>query len=459
MRRRTFIRTGAALAASSAFGAPAVGKKSKPNILFIMTDQQGYDTISFAGCRHVRTPALDRLAERGLQFHQSYSSNPLCSPARSVMLTGRTSSEAGVWTNGRAVHASCPHMGQWLSQQAGYEPIYAGKWHLPRSFTHGIPGFRVLTAGVGGQGNLGDTSTSRACEAFLRNRSSKTPFAMVASFFQPHDICQWLRLNIADPKATRFKGLEDELPPLPDNFDYDRREPAAVIRQRRKDEPGERGRWSPLQWRYYIWSYYRHVEMVDAEIGRVLDALDAAKLTNDTLVLFTSDHGEGCAQHQMVRKSNFYDASVKVPIIAAMPGRVPEGFGNSGSLVSHLDLLPTMCDYAGIKPPDNVRGRSLRPLFEGGLAPRAPWHPYIVAEANSNNGRMVRTSQYKYITYRDDPVEQLFDMKSDPGETKNLAGSPEHAAALAEHQKMLREWESRIEPAPGCPNPNTWRST
>jgi len=454
MKRRTFLQTGAALAASTAFGAPAVGKKSKPNILFIMTDQQGFGALSATGCRHLETPALDRLCARGTRFTQSYSSNPLCSPARSTMLTSRTSCEAGVWTNGRAIHRSCPHMGQWLASQGGYEPVYAGKWHLPGSFTHNIPGFNVLTAGVSGQGNLGDTSTSRACEAFLKNRSSSTPFAMVASFFQPHDICQWLRLNITDPKAIRFKGLEDELPPLPPNFDYDRREPTAVARQRQKDEPGERGQWSPLQWRYYMWSYYRHVEMVDAEIGRVLDALDAAKLTKDTLVLFTSDHGEGLAEHQMVRKSNFYDASGKVPILASMPGRIPESRTDETHLVSHLDLLPTLCDYAGVTPPKNARGRSMRPLFEGD---GAPWHPYIVAEAHSNDGRMVRTDQYKYITYRDDPVEQLFDMKADPGETKNLAADPARAATLKEHRAMLHEWERRLEAAPGCPNPDTWR--
>ncbi|NQT86504.1 sulfatase-like hydrolase/transferase [bacterium] len=455
MRRRTFVKAGAALAASTAFGAPAVGKKSKPNILFIMTDQQGIDTISAAGCSHVQTPALDGLCERGVRFDASYSSNPVCSPARSVMLTGRTSCETGVWTNGKPIHASRPNMGQWLSAEGGYEPVYVGKWHLPGSFTHRIPGFNVLTAGVSGQGNLGDTSTSRACEAFLRNRSSSIPFAMVASFFQPHDICQWLRINQADPGGIRFRGLEAELPPLPANFDYDRREPAAVARQRAGNEPGpKKGSWSALHWRYYIWSYYRHIEMVDAEIGRVLRALDAAGLTKDTLVLFTSDHGEGLGQHQMVRKNNLYDAAARVPMIASLPGRVAQGKADGARLVSHLDLLPTMCDYAGIAPPKGVHGRSLRPWLEGGSA---PWHPCVVTEVLNNSGRMVRTARYKYTTYRDDPVEQLFDMKADPGEMKNLATDPKHAAALAEHRKLLRDWERRIEPAPGCPNPDAWR--
>ncbi|MFB0524245.1 MAG: sulfatase-like hydrolase/transferase, partial [Phycisphaerae bacterium] len=106
------------------------------NILLIITDQQHIDTIAAGGCRHVRTPALDRLKTRGASFAQSYSSNPLCSPARSSIFTGRTSSEAGVHVNNLPIRSDIPNLGQWFSQETDYETVYAGKWHLPRGFTY-----------------------------------------------------------------------------------------------------------------------------------------------------------------------------------------------------------------------------------------------------------------------------------------------------------------------------------
>ena len=456
--RRQFLQTGAvgaaALAAGGAAGAP---KESRPNVLLIITDQQHIDALSATGNRHVQTPALDRLCTRGTRFEQSYCANPVCSPARSAVMSGRMPSEAGVHVNGKPIRSSIPNLGQWLGKKAGYEAIYVGKWHLPSSFTHSVPGFRVLTGGVGGQGNLGDASTSRAGEAFLRNRSGAKPFVMVASFFQPHDICQWLRLNQAVPDKPRFPQIEDQLPELPANFDYDPLEPAQVKRKRNGDEPGaKKGQWTKPHWRYYRYSYFRHVEMVDAEIGRVLRALEETGHDKTTLVLFTSDHGEGLGHHQTVRKGCLYDEAAKVPFIASWPGHIPEDKVDKATLVSGVDIMPTVCDYAGIAPPPNMRGVSLRPVLEGtGTLGRK----FIVVEGNTNNGRLVRTLRHKYITYRADPVEQLFDVRADPGETKNLARSPQHAKLLAEHRALLHGWEARLDPAPGVPHPDTWRKS
>lgn len=141
----------------------AVFQSGPPNILLIMTDQQHIDTISAAGCPYLNTPAMDRLLRRSVSFTESYSPNPVCSPARSAIFTGRTSTETGVHKNNIPIRSSIPNTGQWFTEHTNYEMAYAGKWHVPGSFTHFIPGFRVLHTGFGGQGNLGDTGVSRAC--------------------------------------------------------------------------------------------------------------------------------------------------------------------------------------------------------------------------------------------------------------------------------------------------------
>ncbi|MCK4958254.1 MAG: sulfatase-like hydrolase/transferase, partial [Planctomycetes bacterium] len=242
-------------------------------------------------------------------------------------------------------------------------------------------------------------------------------------------------------------------PELPDNFEYDTNEPEGIRRTRMTRE-GVKGNWTKQHWRYYRWSYYRHIEIVDAEIGRLLDSLDDFGYADDTMIILTSDHGEGMGHHQWVRKSTLYDEGASVPLLISWPKRIGLDKTNSTDLVSGLDIMPTICDYVGIEPPANMRGESLRGILEGktGLERK-----FIVSESNSNAGRMVRTKRYKYITYVEESVEQLFDMEKDPGETKNLAGVNRYASALREHRQILHEWESGLDIAPNVPNVEQWR--
>ena len=451
MNRRQFLRAGGGAAAMAATGCSSLGK-ARPNILFLITDQQHIDTIAARGCGHVRTPALDWLAKRGVSFAQSYCPDPVCSPSRSAIFTGRMPSETGVPRNGLPIREDIPNIGQWFSENTDYETVYAGKWHLPRTYQNEIAGFQVLPGGIGGQGNLGDTCVSRACDGFLRNRSATNPFLLVASFLQPHDICEWLRLNMNNPDELRFPEINDALPPLPDNFDYEAIEPEVLRRRRQGNEPAKGG-WSKQHWRYYLWSYYRHVEMVDGEVGRILQAVQDTGHDNDTMIVFVADHGEGLAHHQMVRKSSSYDEASKAPLLISWPGQFAGDSNDFTNVVSGVDLAPTLCDCAGIRPPDGTVGRSLRPLLEGKPASS---DGHIVTEIPTNVGRLVRTRRYKFATYAGDTVEQLYDMENDPGETRNLAASSEHASALADHKKLLREWEARLDPAPELPNADAW---
>ena len=437
--RREVLRVGAAGAAALAAGgrtrAARGGAKKRPNFLFIITDQQGLDTLSAFGLKDIHTPNLDRLAGRGVSFLESHSTNPLCSPARSSMFTGRPTLETGVIINNRAIPETMPNMGQWLRRE-GYETIYTGKWHVPESYTVHIPGFEVIAGGINGQGGVCDAGVSRACQAYLRNRSAgDKPFLLVASFLQPHDVCQFVGMQGKSKEMPYIDLVADRLPPMPANHGFDSPEPKKVGRQRPD--------WNEQQWRYYIWNYYRMVEMVDAEIGRILDALDESGLADNTVVIFTSDHGEGRGRHGLVTKNYLYDEAVKVPLIVSAPGQATN-VQDTTHLVSGVDILPTVCDFAGLKNPPKVRGRSLRPLLEG----KSPaWSEFVAAEVQVT-GRMIRTGQYKYITYEGDPVEQLFDMKADPGETTNLAPDAKHASTLKDHQKLLADWKGGLDILP-----------
>ena len=450
------LAAGAGLGTAQAMGdkPPSMSTKVKPNVLLIITDQQHLDTISAGGCNYVNTPAMDRLWRNGVAFKNCYSTNPVCSPARSTIFTGRMPSETGVFENNWPIHESIPNTGQWLRQEANYETIYTGKWHVPDSWCFNKPGFKSPVTGVGGQGNLGDTNVSMACDGFLRNYNSDKPFFLVCSLLEPHDMCEWLRLNLTSQDTLRYPQIADELPPLPVNFEPDENEPAK-IKERRKETESGRGKWSKLHWRYYLWSYYRMVEQVDGEIGRVLNALDESGKVDNTLVIFMADHGEGMGCHQMVRKNLCYDEAAKVPLVVSFPGRIKAGVVDDTHLISQADIFPTICDYIGIKSSPHQRGRSLRPLLEG---KNVQWRSMVACELGSNDtfARMIRTDRYKYAKYFDDPMEQLFDMKADPGETKNLAVQAHFADELKAHRKLLAKWEAKLILSPTLPENQIW---
>ncbi len=444
--RRQFMGAAAAgTALATARGPAAHARKKRPNFLFIMADQLGLDALSGHGCPDVHTPNLDRLAAQGVSFLESHSTDPVCSPARSSLLTGRMPTETGVITNDRPIHDSVPDMGQWL-RQAGYRTTYCGKWHLPGGYQTSMKGFDVLPVGAG-QGDLVDGVVSASCEAFLRNYRDSDPFLLVASFMQPHDICYWAIKNRAIvPEELPFPELADHLPDLPPNH---RARPRAPRELDSKIYTG----FSDEQWRYYLYIYYRQVEMLDAEVGRLLDALEETKQAKNTVILFTADHGDGRGRHMHVSKWYPYDESVKVPMLLSCPGRMEEGLQDTTHLVSGLDAMSTVCDFAGAAPPPHVLGHSLRPLAE---CQTADWREFVVADTHIV-GRMLRTAGYKYVRYENDPIEQLFDMKADPWETVNIADQPGVANIVADHRRLLEDWESRLQNVPPTPSPREKR--
>jgi len=409
--------------------------KTKPNLLFIHTDQQHFEAISGLGNKYLKTPNMDRLMKRGMTFTQSYSADPVCCPARACWFTGRAASENGVMTNGLPLDPNMPDLGQWLKTR-GYSTFYTGKWHIPRR--DNASGFTVLTSNPSHLGQHTDGVVSRSAQAFFSNYSGDKPFFFSIGLLQPHDCCYWITSHDHQKGDCPYPSIKDELPPLPPNFHYNVKEPKVLAEHLAKLR--SKREWTDEFWRYYIWSYYRMVEMADAQLGRILDALEDSKFANDTLIVFTVDHGDGTAHRKLVTKFFTYDEAIRVPMIVCLPGSSGGGRLDKEHVVSGLDVAPTLCDFAGVEAPPDIRGRSLRPLAEG---KSKEWREFVVSECLIS-GRMLRTPEYKLVAFKDDPVLQLFDMRNDPWEMTNLAEEARHAGTVADLRKRLAEWEGRL---------------
>jgi choline-sulfatase len=434
----------------------------KPNVLLIITDQQHAGMLGCAGNQYLKTPALDGLAARGVRFELAYATNPVCVPSRVSMFTGRMPSYFGMRSNDEARNEVppkiLPHCMGRLFRDAGYRTVYGGKTHWLRGMTPRSIGFEPLT------GNQRE-ELAEASARFLKEKHEK-PFLLVASFINPHDICY---MAIDDytratkeptlyPKSTverkklaealempqgvsREEFFERWCPPLPPNYEVPRAEPQCVTEaylKRRSFRAYAREEWSDERWRLHRWAYCRLTEMVDAHIGKVLDALRASGLESDTLVVFTSDHGDLDAAHRLEHKSILYEEAARVPLLISWPGVVSPRRVDTEHLISvGLDLIPTLCDFAGIEPPAGLLGSSLRPLAEGRAV--SSWRDQVVVESRA--GRMLRTARYKYNVYESgEGREQLIDLQEDPGEMENLAASDEHRRVLDDHRRRLRRW-------------------
>jgi arylsulfatase A-like enzyme len=415
----------------------------RPNILYIFTDQQHAAAMSCVGNADIRTPNLDRLAASGVRFESAYCTFPLCTASRASMMTGRTPHEVGIHRNGQGIDERFrPHELGILFEAAGYDCVYGGKWHVPTcGQIDAGHGFRSIAP-------IGDPGLTDACVGFLHTEH-RQPFLLVASFDNPHNICEYARQQTL-PWGPVPEPERRDLPPLPSNFAMAPEEPDALrIYQAACPRCYPTRNYTPDDWRRYRHAYYRMVEMVDAQIGRILDALHETGLDRNTLVVFTSDHGDSAGEHQFNQKSVLYEASVRVPMLLRWPGRIAAGSVVTQWLVSNgLDLLPTLCDAAGLPLPDGLAGRSLLPLVSG--CPVTQWRDHLVVETLldgsvgttvETHGRMVRTERFKYVVYSWGlHREQFYDLQSDPGEMVNLAGVGRFAKELDRHRQLLRDW-------------------
>jgi choline-sulfatase len=432
----------------------------KPNILLIITDQLSAQALHAYGDTYARTPHIDRILNRGVRFDRCYTNCPLCQPARAAFWTGRFPHTTGVLSNGRKhpvppVPETMPTLGV-LFSRAGYEAIHFGKTHDAgslRGFTVAPVDELPVDAEPGFPLN-GDTFRDRYTTTQVvshlqeREACAETPFLLVADLVNPHNICGWVGENAYTHQDV---PVSVPLPPLPPNFDVDDMDRRPLPVQYiccSHNRLSQAAPWTETNYQHYLAAYYHYLARVDDEIGLILDALEARADGENTLIVFTSDHGDGMAVHRLVTKQvSLYDNTTRVPLAFAGPGIQGEGRVLSEALVSNLDLLPTLCAYAGIGAPEGLWGQNLMPWLgsEGEGSP----HAYVASEWHTewgftvSPGRLLRTPQFKYMRYLEGCeqglCEELYDMLADPGETKTLVGDPAYAQVLQEHRSLLQE--------------------
>lgn len=413
---------------------------NRRNILILITDQQTYHAMSCAGNPWLSTPAMDGLAQRGTRFTRAYCAYPLCSPARACQMTGKFPHQVNVNGNeGRFFwHHDIPRealMGYHFAQ-AGYRCVWAGK-DMPPS--DGSRDFELLAP-------WGDGAAAGRMVEFLTGDHDR-PFLAVGNFVNPHNICEYAQGKPLPEGEVGAPPPLREMPLLPANHGIPPYEPE-IIRtiQRQGHVVYLPQHYTDAAWRDYLWAYYRLVEKVDREIGRVLAALDIAGLRDETLVIFTADHGDGCAAHRWNQKQVLYEEVIRVPLILEGPG-IEAGAEDARLAGASLDLFPTCADFAGIDPPADVEGVSL--LRPAGEREALFVETALNAETGHgrparNRGRAVVMDRWKYIVwswgrYR----EHLVDLAADPGEMVNLAVSDRYQAVVDEMRQRLQAWRLR----------------
>jgi arylsulfatase A-like enzyme len=431
----------------------------RPNIIYIFTDQQSASMMSCAGNEWLKTPAMDYIAENGVRFTRAYTSNPVCSPARVSMMTGRfpgyfnDADGNEVRENRGSMHitqVSDEVLNTTLAtflKQADYELFFGGKKHLPPSLTPSALGFTVISD------NEREILAEEAVKVIKADHEK--PYFMLVSLINPHDICYMAIREFALSESdynlldrgkvalstldwamkipdgvSREEFFKSYCPPLPPNYEPQEDEPKAVrsLINKRPFRKGARELATEEWWRHHRWAYCRLTELVDQRVQLILDAVEESGNEENTLIIFSSDHGDMDGSHRMEHKTALYEEAANIPFMAMWKGKIPAGRVNDTHLISNgLDLLPTLCDYAGIKGVADPRGRSLRPLFENR---EVPWRETLGVE--SEIGRMVVDREgFKYIRYDAEGLEeQLLNLKKDPYETTHFTTDPAYSEKL-----------------------------
>ncbi len=463
--------------------SPAAARR--PNILYVMTDDHAHNRMSCAGDHFLPTPNLDRLAREGVRFENCFCTNSLCAPSRATCLTGAYSHINGVRGNSEAKDAPPEYIRRdiqtypELLRKAGYCTAVIGKWHLndePRGFDYSyiLPGQGLyedpefIENGVRkkAKGYVTDLTTDKALEWL--EHAGEGPWLLVYQHKAPHRPFQ--------PPA-RLKGmLADVDLPYPKSFDdnYATRKLAAEAKDMKFDislagdypdlpknlAPEERKRWL---YQRFVKDYYRATVGVDENLGRVLDFLDRKKLTQDTVVIYTSDNGFFLGEHGWYDKRFMYEPSLRLPLLVRYPRMVPAAGRVDGNMVLNIDYAPTILEFAGIQAPASMQGRSLRPVLAGD-APRDwrrsmlytyyedswklagkgkdamsdPSFAYFTAHRVSPHSG-VRTGRHKLIDYyRENGYHELFDLENDPDELHNVYGQKNYAAVQSDLERELR---------------------
>ena len=474
--RRDFIKTAAVvsvgIAAGCSTGHLRTYRKKRPNILYLMTDQQRADCMGCAGNSVISTPNMDAIAREGVRFSNAYTSTPSCTPARSAILTGLSPWHHGMLGYGRVARKYPFELPQAL-RDTGYYTFGIGKMHwFPERNLHGLhsallyearraetPGFvsdyhrwfkdkapelDPYATGLGSNDyrakkyalpeELHPTYwTGQMAVDFLEKYDKGRPFLLKVSFHRPH--------SPYDPPA-RFMEMysEDNIPkayigewagkfaahetPAPFNLWHGDLGAAQVKRSRR--------------------GYYGSISFVDEQIGRILKTLKKRRMYENTLIIFLADHGDMLGDHHLWRKTYAYEGSAKIPMLLRWPKSMGHEHLRGNTLTQPVelrDVLPTFLDAAKAAIPGHLDGMSLLRLLRGDAK---SWRPFIdmehdVCYSKENHWNALTDGRFKYIYHAYDGHEQLFDLKNDPGEIDDLAADPYYCDTLKTWRSQLVE--------------------
>lgn len=434
MRPAAFFCTLIALAFTSGFAEA----ESRPNILFILTDDQRYDALGCAGNDIIRTPNLDRLAERGLRFENAFVTLSICSPCRAVCMTGQYNSRNGVTQVGNhRIAANSPHLPK-LLRDAGYQTAMFGKWHMgDKPAELGFETFEYFTSNgpyYGRTFKVGDRTkrvdqfiddyVADKCIDYVKEATkSDKPFFLWMCTQVPHmnHKHEW---NARPETLQLYADADIQVPPSWHD-DLSGKPPYLEAARSRQQalKYGYDKRENVLN---HIRRYYAAVTEVDASIGRVLDHLEETGLNDNTWIVFMGDNGWLLGEHQFTSKVLAYEESMRVPMIIAGPkGRT----GLEERFALNIDLAPTILELAGASADERMDGTSLVPILQG---KNIDWRDRFVYEApvsqlGTNPLWAVRTKNQKYIaTHMPDGTffDEYYDLQKDPGELQNLAAQP-----------------------------------
>lgn len=436
----------------------------KPNILFIAVDDQNDWIGCLGGHPQVKTPNIDRLAARGTLFTNAHCQSPLCNPSRTSLLTGLRPSTTGIYglapwfrtVESLREHVSLP---QYLSQN-GYRNYSAGKiYHSGYGRSKQDHEFDVLgpPAGVGAKPpekivntpaknalvdwgtfphrdeDKGDWQLASWAVEQLEKKPQE-PFFLSVGFFLPHVPCyatqKWFDLY---PEESLV------LPPVKMD-DRDDTPRFSWYLHWKLPEPRLKFLQEANEWKHLVRSYLASVSFVDSQIGRVLDALNASGQADNTIVVLWSDHGWHLGEKLITGKNTLWDRSTRVPLIFAGPG-IAQG-ARCNRPAELIDIYPTLGELCGLPAREGLEGHSLAPQLKDAAAPRA-W-PAITTHNHDNHG--IRSEHWRYIQYADGS-EELYDMRNDPNEWKNLAGDSQYANVIREHRQWLPKTNAK--PTPG----------
>ncbi len=430
--------------------------EKKPNVLLIISDQ--WSTKHIEGYTGVKTPTLCDLKNEGISFEQSYSSYPLCCPARASIFTGTMPHENNIIDNTeiqKMFLGEIPYNDNLITmgeafKNSGYDTAYFGKEHAGGYGWDNIDEFGSMTYSGGGmiaEGSAYDTIfTKDAIDYLNKDERNKNPFYMTLSLINPHDICKAFGERLQDLSIADMMMFGNEDVPylrnqqrghLPENFNYKADKGMILYKDNHYSDLDNDDVWNEDKWKKYISVYNLLIEKTDWYMKLVLDTLKQKGLDENTIVVFTTDHGDMMGSHKLVAKTTFYEESAKTFMVLKYPKLIKKGIINNKAFIGTNDLMPTILDLCDIEIPITVSGKSFKKECLGEESGK-----FEEVYCENPHSRMVRFQNYKYVisgAYKE-RYDVLFDLEADPLETTNVYNKTGYEEISKKANKMLTEW-------------------